>query len=269
MARSKYRKAPLIGMGSESKSKIKRRYDLKTRRPKRKTLSFKCFKTLELLRSSLAATAKQIQREAFSDCSLSFVYRKMRDLEREKWIAKIPFLLEGNRSTAYTLSGRGWRLFDSGEFCPSFAEQAQMSWPLHKTGLLDIRHAFGQREEVENYYPRPYYTNHRDLEGFLPPCPDAIVELKKDGESVFYALEYFADFYCPEGTEAKIERYNGHEKLAGAIFISYFRHVTNRLMALERGRSPSKIYHAGIGEVLSAKDKMEFTSRDNASLLIA
>ena len=246
----------------------RRRCDLKTtrlkKRPKRKTLSFQCFKTLELLRSFSAATVKQIQREAFNDCSLSFVCRKMRDLEREKLIEKIPFGLGGRQRVAYTLATRGWGLFDFGEIHPRLGQKVGVSSLLHKLGLLDIRHAFERMEEVESYRPRPYYALDEDLEDFISLRPDALVKVNKGGKRLFFALEYFADFHCPEGTEAKIERYLGHEELDGAIFISHFRHVSNRLMALERKCEPGRcgIYHAQLEAVLNSKE-MKFVNKDN------
>ncbi len=196
----------------------------------------------------------------------------MRDLEREKWVEKISFGIGCKRVTAYILAVRGWELFNFGEVRPRFGQRVEVSSLLHKIGLVDIRHAFGQMGEVENYYPRPYYANYRDLEDFISLRPDALVKLNKNGKRLFLALEYFADFHCPKGVEAKIERYRAHRELDGALFISHFHHVRNRLMALERRHCElyqCEIYHAQLEEVLSAKEKMKFLSGGSAGFIIS
>ena len=110
----------------------------------------------------------------------------MRDLEREKLIDKISFGLGGRRRMAYTLAARGWELFNFGEAHPRLGQKVEASSLLHKLGLVDIRHVFGRMEEVENYYPRPYYAFDEDLKDFISLCPDALVKLKNGRKPPFF-----------------------------------------------------------------------------------
>ncbi len=240
-------------------------------RKKREALSPKCVRTLELLRSFSAATAEQIQREAFASCSLSFVYRELRKLERAEWIERVQCCLKTNRVAAFVLAPKGWELFDFGEVRPRTGKRRRKIPLLHKLGLVDIRHAFGKFGAVRNYYPRPYYALYEDSERFAHLGADAIVELQRDEGSFFFAIEYFPDFHCPEGIESKIKRYCDDEGLFGVLFIAEYRHIINRLRALEKIHSVlprSKIFHALLSEVLTTKDEVTFTNRNNAQLTI-
>ena len=240
---------------------------------KREALSPRYVRTLEFLRSFSAATAGQIQREVFNDCSLSFVYRELGKLEKAEWIGKDYCLRhDGNKVAAYSLAPKAWGLFDFGEIRPRNGKRAQSCTLLHKLGLVDIHYTFGKLKFVRNYYPRPYYGLYRDLERFSSLCPDALVELRKDGESFFFALEYFAEFHCPQEIMPKIERYCDTREFYGVIFITDFIHVANRIRSMVRakkGVSPSNIYYGLASEVLGAKEKVTFFGSKDATLVIA
>ncbi len=242
-------------------------------------LPLKCARALEQLYLCSVSTVKQLRRDAFDNCSLTFAYRKMREFERAGFVERVYFNNQGRHTMAYTLTMKGFREFILEEESEKpLAKKFRPQSLLHELALVDIRHAFGQLSVVKNYYTENLIlsgSDHFDSEKLKKAIllrPDAIVELVREGKSYFFAIEYEASLKYSGHIKRKMNNYYDCRDLTGVIFITKGRPIQKSLLAIEEqgnARFNPKIFYATLDEVLGASSKLEFAGRRNAKLAIA
>ncbi len=219
----------------------------------------------------------QINRDVFKNGDISFVYRKMRGLIGKNMIEKRYFERNGKCKFAYVLSPKGFReqalkergIVQTNKFRPQSL--------IHDMELVDIAFYFKQLSAVAKYYPEnvlmanPQVLHNSDLEDVISKRPDALVELKREDESCFFAVEYELSQKSCAKRKSKIDRYYGLTKLMGCLCICRDEAIRDQLLAIDRNRNArfdSRIFYTLLEDVKKSNRQMEFWGRNGEELII-
>ena len=146
---------------------------------------------LEHLFLCATSTAEQLKRDVFgAKNDISFVYRKMRDLERLGLVERKYLKPKRNAKSAYVLSNKGLMLMGGGEGKNVIGGKIRPQSLLHDLELVDIRHTFRRFSTVTNYWTESSLQTGSNakmerLERIIPLKPDAVVELARTESAIF------------------------------------------------------------------------------------
>ena len=222
------------------------------------------------------STMEQIRRDVLKNCSTSFAYYEMGRLEKCGYVDRMAFFRNGRAKGAYALTpkGFGYCFFEEdGPPCKKYRPGSL----LHDLELVDIAHRLKKSSAVQKYYTENELFAKRasllekDEKEIFDLAPDALIELKRDGKSYFFAVEYEASLKYKDRAEDKINRYYDCPELYGCLLICKTKQLVDRMKAVERKENPQskeKIYYGILEEVKENKGEMTFFGMNGAKLCI-
>lgn len=232
---------------------------------------------LNLLFAQKVANVEQVNTLLMANISVSTTYRMLKDLLDEKFVQKVPYLLSPRSKCAYSITDKAFNEFILGNSEIKVPKRIKSNSIEHDITLVDLRIRFSKCASVVSWISENLlqcglgYDKQYGVSQFVKHYPDAVMELKIEGQNYLIALEYEASIKNLARYEQKILNYYMHPEIGVVIYISANSSIQNLIKQSEIGRCANfqkKIYYNTIDNILRASGVLPFVNVENKSINI-
>lgn len=215
------------------------------------------------------ATIEQINQYIFGGIRLQTVGRRLNRLSEKGYVVKTPFVMDCKAKLAYQVSDKGLSEIQSQLKYQVKGRPRKSDSPEHDVTLNDIRYVFDKAEKAlqvlsENELQScEEFSGSQGVKPFVDLNSDGAIQLKKDDEHFYVALEYDASEKSHHRYVEKIGSYYRHSSVPAVLYICKSNHIRKVLKKAEtevlKGQDKKpKFYYATLSDVLAGSEQMSF-----------
>ncbi len=221
---------------------------------------------------------QQINNYIFGNKDFSTVWRRVRKVETNGYLERIPYLSNDNTFSGYSITNKGLKAIKCVfPYCIS-SNKLKSDSILHDLDLVDIRKSFEKFSVVNNYLTENLLQNCDEFDSdyklrpFVNLRSDAVLELQLKSGPSYLALEYEPSLKSKKRYFDKILSYYSESEIIGILYVSPDEGIIKSIQKAEsqicqRYGGKFKIFFCRSKNVLKEQSQIHFENQEGHPLI--